>query len=157
MAKMGSADFSELKKLQENLNKMVGTEDATNAFCEACAKELAARLLRTVIKRTPVGVYPAGSGRVGGTLRRGWTAGSDNVQQALNNLNVTKNGSVYTIEITNPVEYASYVEYGHRTANHSSWVPGKFMMAISENEIRRIAPQLLEKRLTEFLKGAFDA
>ena len=61
MAKMGSADCSELKKLQENLNKMVGTEDATNAFCEACAKELAARLLRTVIKRTPVGVYPAGS------------------------------------------------------------------------------------------------
>lgn len=157
MAKMGSADFSELKKLQENLNKMVGSEAARTAFCESCAKELAARLLRAVIKRTPVGVYPAGSGRVGGILRRGWTAESDNVQQALNNLHVAKSGGVYTIEITNPVEYASYVEYGHRTPNHAKWVPGKFMMTISENEIRRIAPQLLEKRLTEFLKGAFDA
>lgn len=157
MAKMGSADFSELKKLQENLNKLVGSEEARTAFCEACAKELAARLLRAVIKRTPVGVYPAGSGRVGGTLRRGWTTESNNMQQALNNLRVTKSGGLYTIEITNPVEYASYVEYGHRTPNHAKWVPGKFMMTISENEIRRIAPQLLEKRLTEFLKGAFDA
>lgn len=157
MAKMGSADFSELKKLQENLNKLAGSEEVRTAFCEACAKELAARLLRAVIKRTPVGVYPAGSGRVGGTLRRGWSAGSDNMQQALNNLRVTKSGGLYTIEITNPVEYASYVEYGHRTSNHAKWVPGKFMMTISENEIRRIAPQLLEKRLTEFLKGAFDA
>lgn len=157
MAKMGSADFSELKKLQDNLNKMVGSEATRTAFCESCAKELAARLLRAVIKRTPVGVYPAGSGRVGGTLRRGWTVENDNAQQALNNLHVTKSGDVYTIEITNPVEYASYVEYGHRTPNHAKWVPGKFMMTISENEIRRIAPQLLEKRLTEFLKGAFDA
>lgn len=74
MAKMGSADFSELKKLQENLNKMVGSEDARSKFCEDCAKELAARLLRSVIKRTPVGVYPASSGKVGGTLRRGWTS-----------------------------------------------------------------------------------
>lgn len=157
MEKMGNTDFSELKNLQEKLNKMVGSEAARTAFCEACAKELAARLLRAVIKRTPVGVYPEGSGRVGGTLRRGWTAESDNVQQALNNLSATKNGGVYTIEITNPVEYASYVEYGHRTSNHAKWVPGKSMMTISENEIRRIAPQLLEKRLAEFLKGAFDA
>ena len=96
MAKMGSADFSELKKLQENLNKMVGSEDARSKFCEDCAKELAARLLRSVIMRTPVGVYPASSGKVGGTLRRGWTSGKDNVQQALNNLHVTKSSGVYT-------------------------------------------------------------
>ena len=44
---------------------------------EACAKELAARLLAKVIKRTPVGQYPSGSGKVGGTLRRGWTAGKN--------------------------------------------------------------------------------
>lgn len=172
MANMGSTDFSELKKLQENLNKMVGSEAARTAFCESCAKELAARLLRAVIKRTPVGDYSGApytcetgiahkgnkvAGKKGGTLRRGWTTGSDNVKQALNNLRVTQSGDLYTIEITNPVEYASYVEYGHRTANHKGWVPGHLMMTISENEIRRIAPQLLEKKLTEFLKGAFDA
>ena len=57
----------------------------------------------------------------------------------------------------NPVEYASYVEYGHRTSNHKRWVPGKFMMTISENEIKKIAPQLLEKKLATFFGGAFDA
>ena len=54
---------------------------------EACIKELAARLLRKVIKRTPVGVPPNNiskeikdkywKGYVGGTLRRGWTAESE--------------------------------------------------------------------------------
>mgnify|MGYP004460086659 CR=1 FL=1 len=190
MAKMGSADFSELKKLQENLNKMVGSEDATTAFCEACAKELAARLLRAVIKRTPVGDYTKEitvtakrdgkkhkkgeqytkkvnpSGKKGGTLRKGWTAnkgiGSEGLKthgasEFVDTLKVHHFGNAYVIEITNSVEYASYVEYGHRKSNHKGWVPGHLMMTISENEIRRIAPQLLEKKLTEFLKGAFDA
>lgn len=156
MAKMGKADFSEMLKLQENLQKMADKEKVQQ-FCEACAKELAARLLRKVIKRTPVGVYPEYTGKTGGTLRRGWTAGSDNAQQAINSLAVTKTGGTYNIEITNPVEYASYVEYGHRTRNHEKWVPGKFMMTISENEIKRTAPALLEKKLTEFLGGAFNA
>lgn len=31
------------------------------------------------------------------------------------------------------------------------------MMTISENEIRKIAPQLLEKRFAEFFGGAFNA
>ena len=35
---------------------------------------LAARLLALVIPRTPVGQYPRSSGKKGGTLRRGWTA-----------------------------------------------------------------------------------
>lgn len=35
--------------------------------------EKVARLLRMVVKRTPVGQYPASSGKKGGTLRRGWT------------------------------------------------------------------------------------
>ena len=42
-------------------------------FCESAAKELAARLLAKVIKRTPVGVYPSGSGMVGGTSYSGDT------------------------------------------------------------------------------------
>lgn len=57
----------------------------------------------------------------------------------------------------NPTEYASFVEFGHRTANHNGWVKGQFMMTISENEIKRMAPGLLEKRLEEFLGGTFNA
>lgn len=55
------------------------------------------------------------------------------------------------IEIVNPIEYASYVEYGHRTANHEGWVKGQFMMTISEQELQSIAPQILEKKIKKYL------
>lgn len=156
MAKMGSADFSELKKLQENLNKMVGSEDARTEFFEECAKLLAEKLLRLVIGRTPVGNYPKSSGKKGGTLRRGWTAGKE-VEQAISCFEVRKEGDLYSIEITNPVEYASYVEFGHRKANGKGIVEPRHMMTKSENEIKRMGPKILEKKIVEFLGGAFDA
>ena len=54
-----------------------------------------------------------------------------------------------------PVYYASYVEYGHRTPNHDGWVDGQFFLTLSENEVNALAPALLEKRLMEYLKEAF--
>ena len=71
MARSGGCKFDDLKKFQEKLNKL--NESEINLFIEACAKELASRLLAKVIKRTPVGEYPKSSGKKGGTLKRGWT------------------------------------------------------------------------------------
>lgn len=182
MARMGSFNFSEWKKLQENLNKL--QEEQLNTFVESCAKELAARLLEKVIKRTPVGDYSKEveytakrdskkhkkgdvytkrvnpDGKRGVTLRRGWTAekggGSEGLKtrgasQFVDTLHVNHYGDTYVIEITNSVEYASYVEFGHRTPNHKGWVPGRFMMTISEQEIGQTAPKLLEKKIKDFL------
>ena len=106
-------------------------------------KELAARLLRKVIKRTPSDT---------GNLRRNWTV-SD----------VRKNGENYEIEVSNSAEYASYVEFGHRQTPgrfvpaigkrlKKSWVKGKFMLTISENELQKQAPAVIEKKITEWLK-----
>lgn len=147
-------DYGELQKLKEQIEKVA---DATqmDQFLTSCAKELAARLLGKVIRRTPVGQYPAGSGKTGGTLRRGWTGGKGNASAYANSLNVNKVGTDYVIEIINPVEYASYVEFGHRTRNHTGWVEGKFMLTISEDEIRKSAPRILEKKLENYLKGCF--
>lgn len=146
-------DYDELKKLQEQFERF-GEATEIDLFLASCAKELAARLLAKVIKRTPVGQYEEGSGKVGGTLRRGWTAGkSSNATTYANTLKVQKNGTDYVIEIINPVEYSSYIEWGHRTRNHKGWVEGKFMLTISEDEIRRSAPQILEKKLKKYLEG----
>ena len=148
-------DYGELEKLKQQIMKF-GEPAQLDQFLESCAKELAARLLAKVIKRTPVGQYPEGSGKVGGTLRRGWTAGQgSSATNYVNSLNVSKQGSDYVIEIVNPVEYASYVEFGHRTRNHQGWVEGKFMLTISEEEIRRSAPQILQNKLTKYLKECF--
>lgn len=150
MGRMGNFNIDGLKKFRDELNKLQDPDK----FVEACAKELAARLLRMVVKRTPVGEYPKSSGKKGGTLRRGWTGEKrSSAQNYADSLTVHHFGDTYVIEIVNPVEYASYVEYGHRTANHNGWVKGKFMMTISEQELEKIAPKVLENKIKKYLGG----
>lgn len=155
MAKWGKTDYKQLKALQEKMSQLAGAD--LDAFCVACTKELAARLLALVIPKTPVGKYPKGSGKKGGTLRRGW--GAKTAAEAAsyaNSLSVTKSGTTYTIEIINPVEYASYVEYGHRTANGSGWVPGRYMLTISEEKLKQMTPAILERKLRAKLQEVFN-
>lgn len=155
MGKMGRFSASDLKKLQKQLNKIQAGD--VDDFVESCAKELAARLLAKVIKRTPVGEYPKSLGKKGGTLRRGWTSqssnSSDGAKGYVDSLKINHYGGFLVIEIVNPVEYASYVEFGHRTADHKGWVPGHFMLTISEQEIQAIAPKVLESKIKKYLAG----
>lgn len=143
MGRMGSFSVEGLEGLQEQLDR-VREEDA-EAFVEGCAKELAARLLAKVIRRTPVGDYSKEievtakrdsknhkkgdtykkkvnlSGKIGGTLRRGWTSqtheeaasgsgkyvpGVMEAKEYVDSLRISCQGGVYTVEIVNPVEYA---------------------------------------------------
>ena len=164
MAKNGKVNFKELEEFRNQLQKLA---DNSDDFIESCAKELAARLLAKVIKRTPVGEYPAESGKKGGTLRRGWTGGkTSGASTYANSLSVTHSGNAYTIEIVNPIEYASYVEFGHRQEPgrfvpaigktlKKGWVEGKFMLTISEEEIRKDAPKILENKLKKYLGECF--
>lgn len=151
MPKMGKVNIKGLENFQRQLEKLQNPDQ----FVEACVKELAARLLRLVIKRTPVGDYPKSTGKKGGTLRRGWTAQKQaSAQGYAESIEVRRVGNTYIVDIVNPVEYASYVEHGHRTADHQGWVPGQFMMTISEQELQAIAPQVLEAKIKKYLGGA---
>lgn len=197
----GKVDYSELEAFRNKVEKEL-SGDQLRLFIESCAKELAARLLAKVIKRTPVGKNPEikgdkfvkvkvkgadGKERVqkylssegarletywggykGGTLRRGWTAGKqqDAVSYA-QSLKVNHFGGTYVIEIVNPVEYAPYVEYGHRQQVgrfvpaigkrlKNGWVEGKFMLTISEKEIRADAPRVLENKLKRRLEDILN-
>ncbi len=165
MARWGKVNFKQLQKLQKRMQKLEKVQ--FEKFCEDAAKELAARLLAKVIKRTPVGDYDDGT--VGGTLRRGWTAnsrreaelssafgGGSGAKKFADSMVVKKVGNNYEIEVINPVEYASYVEFGHRTRNHQGWVPGRFMMTISAQEVENLAPKLIEKKLMKLLGEAFN-
>ncbi len=137
-------DVRELKKFRDSL---VELEENIDGVLEDCAKELAARLIREVKKRTPTDT---------GNLRRNWQV-----------TGVTKDGFTYTIMVINQTEYAIYVEYGHRQQPgryvpainrrlKKSWVPGQFMMTISAEDIQRKAPQIVEKiiarKLGEYFK-----
>ena len=105
------------------------------------------------------------SGKQGGTLRRGWIAetheeaakgkGSpkkEQIEQYAEALHVRREGDMLIVDIANPVEYAAYVEYGHRKVNQG-WVPGKLMLTKSEVELDQAAPGALKKKLTRFLRG----
>lgn len=165
----GKVDYSELEALRDRLQEFQNVD--MEKFCSDMAKEIAARLLRRVKQKTPVGDYEVitytkkdgtsvsfNEGKQGGTLRNNWKIKNT----------VTKRGVVYEIEIFNPTEYASYVEYGHRQQVgrfvpqigkrlKSGWVEGQFMLKISEEEIQGITPKLLQKRLNEELRRIFNA
>lgn len=154
MGRGGRVDLRQLKAFERKLAKLSSGD--FERFCEAAAKELAARLLGKVIRRTPVD---------DGTLRRGWTAkthaeaesgSGKNAKEYAESLSVQKQGNVYELTIINPVEYAQYVEFGHRTRNHQGWKNGLFMMTISADEVEQQSPAILERKLFEMLKESFD-
>ncbi len=68
---------------------------------------------------------------------------------------MTKAGNEYCIEVINPVQYASYVEFGHRTANGKGWVDGHYFLTLSEQDLRGLAPGLIEKKLEKRLREVF--
>lgn len=181
---MAKFDTKGLKLLQDKMEKAGASIDQ---FYVDCNRELAARLLRKVIKRTPVGVAPEvgdepkqvskevkakyWKGYVGGTLRRGWTAKTEqeaqnskkvSVAKAVMELPVTHTGNQYNIDVVNCVSYASYVEYGHKQIPgrfvpalgkrlKEGWVDGKLMLTNSVNELSTQTNAILKKKLKVYL------
>ena len=132
-------DYRQVKQFRDNLVQIDREKDE---FLQSCAKDLAARLLALVIRRTPKDT---------GALKRGWTtqrAGSgaeglksNSGRQFAETMKVHHFGDTYVVEIINLVEYASYVEYGHRQQPgryvpalgvrlKKGWVKGKWMMTV---------------------------
>ena len=155
---MGNLKFDKkgLEKLQKQLEELEKGK-ARDKFFEDCAKEMAARLLALVIPKTPVGVYPDDPSRKGGALRRGWTSGKRRSAEAFaDSLTVKKSGKTYTITVENNVEYAPYVEYGHRTRGGKGFVQGKRMLEMSEQEREALAPNVLKRKLNAFLREVLN-
>ena len=44
------------------------------------------------------------------------------------------------------------MESGHRTRNHKGWVEGRFMLRISEDELRQSAPKILEMKIKKIFE-----
>ena len=159
----GKADFRELKELEQRISKLEQVD--FDRFCRETANELAGRILTQAKKRTIAGVVPDyateeakqqyWAGYTGGTLRDAWTV-----------LPLEKQGNNYVITIVNNMEYASYVEYGHRQTPgryvpqiglqlKKSWVPGRFMITVPMRDLEAKLPALLEQKLYTLLKGVF--
>lgn len=185
----------DLRDLQRQFEQMASAE-VQRQFYMGCTKEVASRFLRKVTFKTQPSktleveeatgeFYKRGKNkgkvktkkvvkRLGGTLRRGWTAktyeealsgNTPDVPTYVNTrLEMQHNNSNYVAVITNPVPYASFVESGHRQEKgrfvpvlgkrlKKTWVDGQFWLADSEAETRAEIPSVLQRRLDKFLKN----
>ena len=158
MSRWGNVDFEALLKLQKNLEKVAASVDD---LCVRCTQKLAAQLINTVIKRTPV---------KSGALRRGWMAGKSSMSSGKaatkTTMQVSRKGTSYEIVVFNSVNYASYVEYGHSQEPgryvpaigkrlKNSWVKGQFMLKISEQELEAAAPRIINRLLKPYMEDIF--
>lgn len=179
MAKWGSFDYKKFEKMASNIDKAVQSQ-LGEQLTRAILLEAANIALRKTKKRTPVGVYrsrveftaklPAKevkfttkSGKKvaftakartrkvafdvskvkqGGNLREKWFV-SD----------VKREGDTFYIELFNNVEYASFVEFGHRIKNAGKWVEGRYMLTISMKEVEAILPKIIDKHTKNLLEG----
>ena len=132
------------------------SEAKINQLEVACTKELGARLLRDVVKNTPVGIYPKETGKQGGTLRRAWKVTSPKLKTG---------GCV--LNVINPTEYASYVEYGHRQEPgryvpalgkrlKASWVDGRLMLTRAEDRLKRQAQTIVDKKVQKYMEDLLN-
>lgn len=127
-----SCDFRELK------NYTIATKffaDDFNYFLRNFLAEMANRVIAKTKPRTPVDT---------GALRGAWQLG--NISGVDENLE---------IEIMNPMEYATYIEYGHRIVRNGieiGWYEGRFMLKISIDEVRAQMPSKYRNAFYKFCK-----
>lgn len=152
-------DTRQLKAFSEKLETL-STVQKEVFFHQAC-NQIGAQYLSIVIPATPVGKGSMdGEGHtvgMGGTLRRGWSAKAPTIGGGAGG---------YTVTVENPVEYASYVEYGHRQTPGryvpaigkrlvKSWVDGQFFVKKSEQALKPQISPTLEPLLDAYMRTVF--
>lgn len=142
MASWGSVDVRGLTELRDKLQNTVNSGKVDDLMIDI-TNQLSNRALRTVKNNTPVGQYSGG--RTGGHLRRNWK-----ITPAV------KNGLVYESILYNPVYYAPFVEYGHRTRGGGGWVEGRFMMTSAIRQVDDVKEQYIRRKVNAFVQDIFE-
>lgn len=125
-------EFGEVVQLKANIIK---TSKTLHQIHLKVAKKIAQLAIRKVKKLTPVGLS--------GDLRSNWKYG------------VIKKGDMYIIVIYNQIEYASFVEKGHRIVVEGitiGWVEGRFMLKITMDEMEKLAPNMWKKEVEKEMR-----
>lgn len=134
-------DFKELEEYAKKLKQLTDTE--MENVIKKCLYDLANRMIARVKEETPVKE---------GLLRNSWQIGD-----------IHRKGNEYYIEVINPVEYAEFVEYGHtQTPGRyipaigkkliKDFVPGRYMMTISVQDINTHKEEYIKKILEKELR-----
>lgn len=126
-----SMDFKQF----ENLNKQYkDVLKGFNKFIEDFLFEQGMRALRKTKLRTPVDT---------GALRNAW-----NLHE-----NVYRRGDELYVVLHNPLNYASFIEYGHTKPGRIGWVDGYFMATVSIQEVQDAIPTRWNKAFKQFIEN----
>lgn len=147
--------YGALRKFQKKFAKEFGSNGDVGQYIKEILNTSASRCLSKTEKRTPVDT---------GQLRKNWKAEP-----------AKKAGWDYRVTIKNPVDYATYVEFGHRPnwegfirgkknkqgtkmlefgdfemedgTPATAWVEGYFMLTKSMDEMKKELPEIAEEIL----------
>lgn len=147
MASWGSCDFHELRDLNERI-KAAASEPEMDKFYTELLDKMMNDLLADVIELTPPG--PSGH------LHHNWFT-----------TKARRSGKHYRAEIYNNIEYAPWVENGHRQEVGRyvpaigkrlvrSFVEGKHMLRDSLFDLQRAAPDFIKTKSEEFLSRMME-
>jgi len=125
-----SFDYKEFVELR---NKFIKMDKEFDSFLRNFLLEMGLRALADTKRNTPVDT---------GLLRNSWLLGD-----------ITRKGDTLEIELYNPIEYASFMEYGHMTRNRDGWVEGQFMCTIAINRIESQIPARFETAFNIWIRS----
>lgn len=120
-------DTRHIKKYRDGLQRFHNQE--SKKMMDDCVQTLADDLLKNVSSKTPV----SSKAGTGGTLKRGW---------AIRRSSTGKHLAV----VYNNVDYASFVEYGHRTRGGTKFVPGVFMLRRAVSQVGQVSGKIVRQK-----------
>lgn len=139
----------DMKELLEYSKKLTNASKEFEDFLKDFLIEMAYRIIAKVKRkdRTPVDT---------GALRNAWGIETEKTEivESKNNQgkkmlktirtgDIKYNGKEISLILSNPMEYATEIEYGHRIVRNGAevgWYEGRFMLKISIDEIRKQMP-----------------
>lgn len=124
---MADKSYFDFHEYSEWVQKLGIVKSDFKKWLETFLLKEAQRVVNLGEPRTPVDT---------GALQRSWE---------IKDLRWTGNDLMVTISL--PMEYASYVEYGHHSYE------GRYMMAISINDVERALPARFDKDFKNWLKS----
>lgn len=155
-----SKDFNfDYKDFEEYVTKFEKMTRDFETFLKTFLLQQAQRCINEAKKNTPVDT---------GALRASWGIGSQTLvlkssldEFGKQNVSIdTENSTIadisvvgdnFEVTIWNGMDYASYVEYGHRTTS-GGFVQGVFMLTISIDKVSRAMPSRFQTAFKQFLK-----
>ncbi|GAB2570170.1 HK97 gp10 family phage protein [Levilactobacillus fujinensis] len=96
-------------------------------------KRVGVQAMRRVSNSTPVDT---------GNLRRGWNIEGPFI-----------GGTIISLQLSNNVEYAPFIENGHRTRGGGGWVEGRFMLRDTVEAVSGELPGLLTPGFMRAMEG----